>query len=196
MNEAWMPPEMATQDEWWWYCWGCLRPEFDGVTVEWKPFGVKPILVHPLLRKQDKPLFCFRLQPLSHAQVQQCFLEDTVDGSCLWKAWAWSERWLGGGGRGGKKWGRGGATETELGTEMRGRECTDVRRSIHPKLSLTCCVTVMDDVSEQARECKWSCQRVRDKSGEAEYQMATFNVAASSRNQSSTFREALIMDGP
>lgn len=97
-----MPPEMATQDEWWWYCWGCLRPEFDGVTVEWKPFGVKPILVHPLLRKQDKPLFCFRLQPLSHAHVQQCFLEDT-DSGWLVSVRGMSVKWEVAGGWGGEE---------------------------------------------------------------------------------------------
>lgn len=43
------------------------------MTLEWKPFSVKPILVHPLLCKQDKLVFCFRLQSLSHAQVQLCF---------------------------------------------------------------------------------------------------------------------------
>lgn len=191
-----MPPEMATQDEWWWYCWGCLRPEFNGVTVEWKPFGVKPILVHPLLRKQDKPLFCF--SPAASFTCTGSAVFSRGHSGWLVSVKGMSMKWevAGGWGEKRKKWRRGGATETELGTEMRRRECKDVRRSIHPKLSLTCCVTVMDDVSEQARECKWSCQRVRDKSGEAEYQMATFNVATSSRNQSSTFREALIMDGP
>lgn len=57
-------------------------------------------------------------------------------------------------------------------------------------------MTVRDEVSEQARECKWSCRREGDESGEAEYQMASSNVGTPSRIQSSSLRADLIMDGP
>lgn len=67
---------------------GHLRPEFDGVILEWKPFSVQPILVYPLLCKQDKLLFCFACS-LFH--ILRFSWEPTVDSLCVWKTYAWGE---------------------------------------------------------------------------------------------------------
>lgn len=66
----------------------CLkRPDFDGVTPEWKPFSVKPILVHPVLRKQDKLLFCFACSLFQILRFS-CVREHTVDSLCLRETYA------------------------------------------------------------------------------------------------------------
>lgn len=63
---------------------------FNGVSLEWKPHSIKPILADPLLCKQDKLLFCFTCI-LRHVLGFSCVWAHTVGSLSLWKTCVWRE---------------------------------------------------------------------------------------------------------